>query len=93
MQQYTSKYLPAIPLLRPLGGVKRSNSTFFQNMVMLHIKLKGMTYTQHGSRDLDKHEGLCAQFYRLVFRMTRFVSLCGYLIKSNLNCFALLSKL
>ena len=26
------------------GGVKRSNFYFFQNMVMLHIKLKQITY-------------------------------------------------
>ena len=48
MQQHGSKYFARRPLPTPtaltLGlGAKGHHSTFFQNMAMLHIKLKKLT--------------------------------------------------
>ena len=43
MQQHGSKYFAHIPPSPDsLCEVKRSKSYFFQNMVIVHIKLKGM---------------------------------------------------
>ena len=45
MQQHDKNILPAdMPYPDPWDGVKRAKFNFFQNMVMLHIKLKGMTH-------------------------------------------------
>ena len=43
MQQHGSKTLPVYPDPDPGGGVKKLNFNICKNMVMLHIKLKGMT--------------------------------------------------
>ena len=51
MQQHSRTYFARRPSpLQPWGLVNRSEFNFFQNMVMLHIKFKGITkMQQHGS--------------------------------------------
>ena len=42
MQQHGSKYFARRPISDPRDGVNRAKLNFFQNMAMLHIKLKGI---------------------------------------------------
>ena len=53
MQQHGSIFFAHRPPSRPWGWGQKVRIQIFQNMVMLHIKLKGMTHAAtwcHGSK-------------------------------------------
>ena len=87
MQQLSSKYFTSrtptwVPTPHRTEGMW---SKLFQNMVMLHIKLKGMTLQQHGSKCFTPRTPLTWGWGRRSFFRTWSCSV-AYQMKQNQKC-------